>query len=198
MFITVDKKLEERGGFVLDSGYITPPSGPGYQLPGSQGRVNGYFNVLNDGWLIPQVARNLFTQNPSTLNWEVINGVAGRPVLSGGDLYSQTTTAEYQNQVYLATDGEEGSNGVLPSKIYQNESNVWTAKTAGLPRAWVRGAYSPSSLLAKCITNANAIRASMIAHMKDSIAGLTAMDFLYLNPGVYVFMVGWFADAGLS
>lgn len=183
MFITVDKKLEERAGFVIDGA-------DSYLLPGSQGRINGYFNILNDGWLVPQSARNLFTKNPDTLEWEVINGIAGHPALSGGDLYSQTTTAEYQNQVYLATDGEEGSNGVLPSKIYQNDSNVWVAKTAGLPRAWVNGSYSPSSLLAKCIVNANAIRASMLAHIKDSFLGSDPTGFLYLNPGVYAYIPG--------
>ena len=40
MFITVDKKLEERGGFIIDGA-------ASYLLPGSQGRVNGYFNALS-------------------------------------------------------------------------------------------------------------------------------------------------------
>lgn len=156
LFITTDKKLEERPAIVADGDST-------YQITGATGqRINGYFNFRNESVLMPQVSRNLFYKNLANA-WTRIQGIGGKEALSGGGSYSQTTASEFQGQIYLATD-----DGVLPSKIYKDETNVWVARTAGLPRSWVLGNYTDSSLLAKCLENANAIRASMISHFGDS------------------------------
>ncbi len=141
-------------------------------------RINGYYNLQNDSVLIPQVSRNLYYKN--TINvWTRIAGVDSKPALSGGDKYSQTTYAEFQKTIYFATDGQPGENGVLPSKIYKDDTGTWVARTAGLPRAYVDGNYTDQSLLAKCINNANVLRAAMIAHFND------AKYPTYVTPGNY-------------
>lgn len=168
-FITVDHKLEERPGFL-------PDGETSYQIPGFLGqRINGYHAVHQENELIPQVSRSLFFKNDDG-DWAQIFGIGGRQALSGGDQFSQTTLAEFQKVVYLATDGDDENQGVLPSKIYKDDTDSWVARTAGLPRSWVDGNYSDSSLLAKCITNANALRASMVLHFQD------ATNPTYVNP----------------
>lgn len=161
MFITADKKLQERNGFIAHST-------AGYFIPSAIGqRVNGYFAVINETILLTNSARNFYYQNTSGA-WTKINGVNGGEALTAGDTFSQTTVAEFQRQVYVASDGTLGSNGVLPTKLYRDTTNTWVAKTAGLPRSYTPANFSTSSLLSLCITNANTLRAAMIAHMNDS------------------------------
>lgn len=161
MFITIDKKLEERPPFALDGADSSVISGATGQ------RINGYFNFRNESTLMPQVSRNLYYKNTLGI-WTRIQGIDSKEVLSGGDKYSQTTAGEFQKTIYLATDGQPGENGVLPSKIYKDDTDTWVGRTAGLPRAWVNGNYTDQSLLAKCITNANILRAVMISHFNDA------------------------------
>ncbi len=177
LFIRIDKKLEERPPFVLDgedSSVITGASGQ---------RINGYYNLQNDSVLMPQVSRNLYYKNQTNI-WTRIQGIDSKSALSGGDKYSQTTFAEFQKTIYFATDGQPGENGVLPSKIYKDDTNTWVARTAGLPRSYVDGNYTDGSLLAKCITNANALRTAMILHFND------AKYPTYTAPGSYAVSPG--------
>lgn len=177
-FITVDHKLIERPGFLPD---IDP------QITGFEGqRINNYHLVHNDDVRIPQVSRSLFYLNASD-EWTQIMGIAGNQALSAGTSQNQTTTAEFQRVVYMATDVDQGG---LPSKVFLDDTNTWTAITAGLPRAFVNGNYTDATLLATCIKNANAIRLSMVNHMLDSkrssflIPALheVALNNLHINP----------------
>lgn len=159
-FITVDHKLKMRPGFLADGENSS-------QIAGFEGqRINNYHLVHNDSVRMPQVSRSLFTLDAMTGSWTQVLGIAGKQALSGGDQFSQTTFSEFQRVLYFATD--DGVQGALPSKVYLNTSNVWVARTAGLPRSWVNGVYTDSTLLAKCITNANALRASMVLHLQDA------------------------------
>lgn len=158
-FITVDHKLRMRPGFVIDGD-------DSYQIAGFEGqRINNYHLVHTDSVRMPQVSRSLFYLNP-TFSWSQILGVGGKQALSGGDAISQTTSSEFQRVIYFATD--DNAQGVLPSKVYLDDTNIWVARTAGLPRSWVPGNFNDATLLAKCIVNANAIRAAMVLHFLDS------------------------------
>ena len=161
MYITVDKKLQERPGFVAFSS-------TGYNIPSAPGqRINGYYAVINETILLANAARNFYYQNTSGV-WTKIVGVNGGEALTAGDSNSQTSISEFQRQVYVASDGALGSNGVLPTKLYRDTTNTWVAKTAGLPRSYSPANYSNSLLLSACINNANALRTSFISHMQDA------------------------------
>lgn len=181
-FITVDHKLLERPGFLPDG--LTS-----YKIVGFEGqRINNYHLVHNDDVRIPQVSRSLFTLESG--DWAEIVGVAGNQALSGGTSQNQTTTAEFQRVVYMATDVDLGC---LPSKVFIDENGDWTAMTAGLPRAFVNGNYTDATLLAKCIGNANALRAAMILHFLDSqhstfiipAVNQVALNNLHWNPDTF-------------
>lgn len=155
-FITSDKKLEERYGFSLFM------SG---QLSALEQRVNNLYLFDNESILLAQTARQIYVYENSTFT--AISGVGGHEPVEGGDQYSQNSYAEFQKQLYITND--ESYPGTQPSKIYKDSTGAWTAKTAGLPRAYVSGNYTTASLLAKCIKLANAIRTSMISHYNDAI-----------------------------
>lgn len=196
MYITVDKKLQERPGFV-------PFSSTGYNIPSAPGqRINGYFAVINESILLANAARNFYYQNTSGV-WTRIVGVNGGEALTAGDLNSQTTISEFQRQVYVASDGALGSNGVLPTKLYRDTTNTWVAKTAGLPRSYTSPNFINSSLLSLCINNANALQTSMIAHMEDSATvqatittGNVANGKLHANWDV--FALGYITNPGFT
>lgn len=159
LFITVDKKLEERPG-------IIPFSSGGYNLSGfTNQRVNGWYWLINESQPIVQAGRSLFYFDTS---WHQIIGKGGNPAIEGGDNYSQTTFGEFKRQTYFATDGTLTDQGVRPSKIYRDDTNAWTAKTVGLPRARVAGNYTNATLLAYCLALANALRTSFINHMNEA------------------------------
>lgn len=161
LYITIDKKLQERPAFVAFSS-------TGYNIPSAVGqRINNYFTVINESILLANSARNFYYQNTSGV-WTKIVGVNGGEALTAGDTTSQVTISEFQRQVYVASDGVLGSNGVQPTKLYRDTTNTWVAKTAGLPRSYSPGNYSNSSLLSACIVNANALRTSIIAHLNDA------------------------------
>lgn len=162
-FITVDRQLEERYPFL-------PISLTAYQIPNGEGqRVNGIYAFINETILMAQSGRNLavFSRLPDA--WTSIPGFEGNQPIQGGDIYSQNTYAEFQRQIYMTNDGLLGvQQGTLPNKIYRDETNNWVSLTAGLPRSYVDGT-TDNVLLSKCITNANLLRASFVAHMLDSL-----------------------------
>ncbi len=182
MLITVDKSIQTRYG-------IVPLDNTNYVFPNSTGqRTSGLYFWMTEKILFGQTGRKIFVMDPQTTTWVEMSGLNSSDAMSGGDAHSQTSFAEFQKQVYLTDDGLDG-NGTLPSKIYQDSSNVWRAKTAGLPRAYTSATYTASSLLAACIYNANALRASMIAHCQDAqnatyvtgVAGSDAGASLHVN-----------------
>lgn len=152
--ITNDKKLEVRYGYVGfdETNYILP------------GRVNGSFAILNNSKL-------MFVNGRSVNIWEdtafvAPTGPEGASPLQGGDFQSQVSIAEFQNQIYMTSDGADGT-GIQPSKMYRDENNEWQVRTVGLPSAFVENVWSESTLLAACIELANALRASFLLHMTD-------------------------------
>jgi hypothetical protein len=157
-----DHKLEVRPGLI-------PIDSSNYVFPNSTGqRVNNMNFWMAEKYLFGQTGRKIFTLLPSSGIWGEMSGLGGNDAIQGGDANSQTSSAEFQRQVFLTNDGIGDGVAVQPSKIYQDSTNAWRAKTVGLPRAYVNGTYTAGSLLAVCITNANALRASFIAHMQDS------------------------------
>lgn len=163
--ITVDKKLEERPPFV-------PLNGDGSAISGNTDRIGGFFSFLNQKQLMNQTGQNinyLALTSGNSKYWTKITGAAGNPVIEGGDSYSQVSYGEFQKQIYLVSDGLNEDAGVQPSKIFRNESDTWTGRTAGLPRSYVAGNYTNSALLAACISLANAIRTSLVSHFGDAV-----------------------------
>lgn len=167
--ITVDKKLLERDAIIPFSRYA-------YTLPGTgNSSVNIFLSAINESILLPGTGRTMFSYDG--LNWSKILGVAGNDVLQGGDNLSQVQAAEFQRVIYLTSDGLLNSQGIRPSKMYRNEDNTWTARTAGLPRSYASG-LNDSDLLAACIGRANDLRAKFISHFSD------AQNTLFYSPPV--------------
>lgn len=159
--ITNDKKLRPRAPFVPLLGTLS-------QFPTGTQRVTSLFSWINETLLVGQSEKNFYWLDTVTPQWTPITGVAGNPVLSGANVYAQTSFAEFQKQVIVTSDGGTDPYGSLPVNLYQNTSNNWIARTAGLPRAFSTGNYTYASLLNRCITMANALRASMVAHILDA------------------------------
>lgn len=154
-FITNDKKLLER--WSIQPLFSTSPwLERGY-------RVNGLYSVVNDSFVMAQTGRSMYVYNPFTPAMTPINGVASNQPIQGGDLNSQNTYSEFQRKLYFTNDSL-----IRPSKIYQNTSDVWIAKTAGLPQSWVSGNYTEDGLLTACINLANDLRAKFILHMSNA------------------------------
>lgn len=174
LFITADKQLEERFG-------IVGLSDDAYRIPGNTDRIGNLLTSENQTYLFAQANSRISvlskTVPANTLYWNDVLGVNNsNRAMPGALSYSQVTSGEYQRQVYLTSDGDS-LEGTQPVKIYQNSANVWVAKTSGLPRSYVSGAYTNSTLLSKCILLANDLRSSMIQHMQD--AQYTSYNFIF-------------------
>lgn len=158
--ITVDHKLEVRPG--------TQPYDPtAYQPDNSPTRIAGLFTAINETVLFAHVNRRIYTQTPSGgygAAWSQIAGPTGNEALSDGGPWSQVTHAEFQRQIFLTSDF-----GVTPAKIFRDQNNAWKVLTPGMPRVAFTPNYpTDASLLAACITLANAIRTSFVSHFGDS------------------------------
>ena len=162
LLITVDKMLVGRPA-------IVPIDNTNYILPSGHVAVNGMYSVINETILFAQSARNLYYIPASTSVWTSVLGPSGNEPIQGGDSTAQTTFGEYGRQVYFASDGGLGGQGILPSKIYRDTTNTWQALTAGLPRSFAPASFNNVTLLNVCITLANALRASMVAHFQDAV-----------------------------
>jgi hypothetical protein len=155
---TTDKKLLERDGTK-----VFDPTG--YSLELGQ-RVSGLFTAINETVLFGHSGRDFYTQQPASLYgtaFTKVLGPTGNEALSGGVNYSQVTTGEFQRQVYYTSDY-----GVLPGKLFRDQTGAWKAVTAGLPKLALTPNYpTDASLLPTCISLANDLRASMIDHFTD-------------------------------
>lgn len=167
LYITADKKLEERFGMIA-------LADEAYRISGSSNRIANLFSTQNETYLFNQVNDRLhvlsknFPEN--TLYWQEVFGVAdniGNVALPNMPSVTQLTVGEYLGQNYATGDGT-GAVGTQPMKFYRNDQGSWVAKTGGLPRSYVSPTFSESTLLQKCILLANDLRSSMIAHMKDA------------------------------
>lgn len=161
--ITNDKKLRVRPAFAPLA------NGAAAALPWGNQRTTSMFSWLNESLLVAQSEKNFAWYDPKVPQWNQILGLGGNPVLSGASIYAQTTFAEFQKQAIVTSDGGTDPYGSLPVMFYQDSTNTWVARTAGLPRAFSQGNYTYSTLLNQCITVANAIRASMILHLQDAV-----------------------------
>lgn len=160
--ITSDRKLEERYG------YKTPDSIIDYLPAGYGNRLNGSFSILNEKYLMVQSSRNLFLHSgAANTSWQTVQGIAGNPALSSGDVFSQSSMIELSNQIFMASDS-----GGLTSKVYQDKSGNWVSRTGGLPKAFRSNPQSEADILNRCFALANDIKAKFILHMKDAFADL--------------------------
>lgn len=169
--ITVDKKLEERFGTV-----VYDPTA--FLLGSSTSRIAGLFTGISESILFGHGNRDIYTQTPDSSYgnpFTRILGPTGNEAVSGGSIYNQLTTGEFQRQVYFTSDY-----GVAPGKVFRDQNNAWKAVTAGLPKmAWVPNYPTNASLITACITLANAIRTSMVSHFNDSaniVSGSNAIN----------------------
>ncbi len=162
-FITVDKKLEERPAF-------RPINATAYTLASHQQRVNGMYSFINETILMGSSGRAMsyLPDLRGLSNWTGITGAGGNQVIQGGDVNSQITTGEFQRQIYLTSDGTDADQGAVPSKLYRDSGNNWTAQTAGLPRSYAKPNYTNETLLSTCINLANNLRTSFISHISDA------------------------------
>lgn len=182
--ITVDKQLESRPGYQTGLGLSND-----FQLPSGKQRVTNLFTVIEEQYLFGQSGRNLYWYDPLN-SWTEAKGPTSNPAVQDGDLLNQTTVAEFQRQFYLASDGGNvAPYGVQPSKVFRDSTNVWVARTAGLPRLYAPPTFNNGSLLSACISLANALRTSMLAHFQDSTPGnvynqATILSTAYNNPNL--------------
>lgn len=166
VYITADKKLEERFGMIA-----LPDEA--YRISGSAVRIANLFSTQNETYLFSQVndRLNILSKNSPnpTLYWKEIYGFgsSNHVALPGVPATTQLSVGEYLGQNYATSDGD-GSLGTQPVKFYQNSAGTWVVKTGGLPRAYSTPTFSRLALLQKCILLANDLRTSMIAHMQDS------------------------------
>jgi hypothetical protein len=158
--ITVDRKLENRYGTVL----YDPTANT---LPGNSGRVGNLFTAINEGVLFAHANRDIYVQSPDArygTAFARVLGPTGNEAISGGSSYNQITTAEFQRQILFTSDY-----GVQPGRLFRDHTGAWKSVTAGLPKmAWTPNFPNDSALVARCITLANLLRASMISHFNDS------------------------------
>lgn len=158
--ITVDKKLKSRSGTT-----VYDPTA--YRLGSSISRVSGLFLGISESILFAHANRDIYTQSPDSrygTAWSKILGPTGNEAVSGGTNYSQLTNGEFQRQNYFTTDY-----GVQPGKVFRDQNNQWKAVTAGLPKMkWTPNFALDATLLASCITVANALRQSMVDHFNDN------------------------------
>lgn len=158
--ITVDHKLEVRPGTNL----YDPTA---YQPENSPTRVAGLFTAINETVLFAHVNRNIYVQSPSGkygAAWSAIKGPTGNETLSNGSPWNQVTHAEFQRQIYITSDF-----GVQPGKLFRDQNNAWKTVSPGMPRVQFTPNYpNDASLLAACITLANAMRTSFVSHFGDS------------------------------
>ena len=138
--ITVDRKLQVRPGSI-------PFDPVNYLLPGQPRRVDALFTYINETRLLVNQGRTILSL-PEVSNpvWTPIVGPTGNEALSAGQSYSVVSMAEFQHQAYFTSDVF-----ALPVRIYHDETNVYVARTAGLPRVQNNPVYNDTSLLAKCI-----------------------------------------------
>lgn len=160
--INNDKSIRVRPPFVPMA------NGSAAALPWGNQRITSMFTWLNESLLVAQSEKRFAWYDKSGQSWSEISGVASNPILSGANAYAQTSFGEFQKQIILTSDGGIDPYGSYPVNLYKNSSDLWTARTAGLPRAYSAGNYTYQTLLNRCITVANALRASMILHLSDA------------------------------
>lgn len=156
--LSQDHKLEVRSGT-----RIYDPMG--YTLS-SGSRIAGLFTGINETLLFAHSNQDIYTQSGGPFYgnaWAKIQGPTGNSALGAGGSYAQVTTGEFQRQIYYTSDA-----AVLPGKLFRDQNNAWKAVTAGMPyMAYVPNYPNDTTLLAACITLANALRVSMISHFTD-------------------------------
>jgi hypothetical protein len=171
LLITEDRKLITRDGTVLyDDAFCSLP------IP-IRHRISSLFGAINDTKLFAVTGRDIYTQIPDEDIWTAIRGDNGNQALSNGTgLYDQVTTAEFQKQIYFTSDAF-----TQPGKLFRDQDNTWKTVTAGLPKMQWVAAPSENQILLSCITLANALRASMLAHMKDQsgTSPITSSSYLH-------------------
>lgn len=168
--ITSDSRLEVRPGIIaIDPTYYHIPAAGTSRVNFLQW-VNGENNLLG-------ISGNKASFFDKISGWTSPTTPSGNSPVQGGNSNSQVTIAEFQKQIYITNDGTSATDGTLPSKIFQNESNAWVARTAGLPRAYTTNPYTNSTILNACITLANALRTSFIAHMGDAYQSTYSVQF---------------------
>jgi hypothetical protein len=184
--ITVDKKLQMRPGMV-------PFDFVNYKT-GNSNRVDALFTLVNETRLIVNQGRELYVmpENVVSPTWTRLAGPSGNPALGAGlpswlgappfntasvgsafsTQFGLTTAAEFQHQLWVTQDSQP-----IPSRVYRDSSNNYAVRTAGLPRLWNAPNYTAGTLLAKCITNANAIQAAFVNHLNDFPSVTTTFPF---------------------
>ena len=177
LWITVDKKIEERyGSTLIDS--------TNYQLPSGNSPVNALIAHDNEQFLLGVGCPNIYVLNP---NWFNIVGPSGNPPLAGGNYSNQISWAEWSHHTLITND----SLSTKPIKIFRGAgypiqmvsptvqvspqippTNIssFQAITAGLPSMATAGTQNipNSALLTNAITLANDIRTNMILHIVDA------------------------------
>jgi hypothetical protein len=174
LWVTVDKKLEERYGSVLLDLV-------NYQLPSGNSPVNALIAHDNQQYLLGIACPNVYVLNP---NWQNLVGPTGNPPLAGGNYQNQIGSGEWSHHTVLTND----SLATKPVKIYRGLGypiqmvsptiqaspqipptaiGSFQAITAGLPPIAGQQNISNSILLLNSILLANDLKNNLIAHMQD-------------------------------
>ena len=169
LFITADKKLMGRPGFVPlglnDVGYST-----NWILPSGNSRVTSLHAVHEEDLLMAQSGSALYLLSHDHFfgtGWITPVAFGGNPPVRLGESYSQISVSEFNKKIYFVGDGGQAFQGSTPGKLFQDDTNTWVACTVGLPKAYGVSYHTSQSLVSECISLANALRTSFLGHMKN-------------------------------
>ena len=95
------------------------------QIPDGATRISKLFKFFDESWFFANNARELYYFDTA---WNYFTGPSGNPAFGAGDDTTHISTAEWQKHFFCVDDA-----GGLPIKIYQDSTNTWQVRTAGLP-----------------------------------------------------------------
>lgn len=123
-------------------------------------RIGTFLTFREKRELLVQQARKIFYEGATS--WNEITGPEGAAAIGVASAHDAISWAEWKGHTYFTSSG-----GGLPGKLYRNPAGEFQVRTVGLPLPATRPRYSKAGLLAACITLANDLRSSMIAHISD-------------------------------
>jgi hypothetical protein len=157
LLVNNDKRLVSRHGstfYDTDGNHVLPGTVPS--------RVSKFLSYDSDKELLVNRGESIYYLD-DTPAWALITGPDSNQAVSGADTNHALSWSEWRKHVYLTSDGVG-----KPSFIYKDEANDYQVRTAGMPALNAQPTHTEATLLAECITLANALRSAMLAHIADT------------------------------
>lgn len=161
---SADNFIIERNNKIISRDGTLIYNSTAYQIPPGNLRIGGLIKHAVNVELFAQAARNLYYIASSA--WQTLLGpVDSNPVLSVNATTNYCSWADWHNHTFIVSDSF-----AAPAKIYKDQSAVYRANTAGLPRVDLMGA----------ISMANDLRTKYAAHRVDIAQHTLGADTLHV------------------